>query len=80
MTMPGGNPIAISKSQKKACAKDGKASEIGDPGAELGIFTIPNETLFVSCSPPQVLCRLREKDYVRGFFQKLRSPSRDVVR
>ena len=50
-----------------------RASKIADPGAELGIFTIPNETLFVSLSPPQVLGRIREKDYVRGFFRKLRS-------
>ena len=31
------------------------ASRIAGPGAELGIFTIPNETLFVSLSPPRVL-------------------------
>ena len=37
------------------------ASKIADPGAELGISTIPNETLFVSLSPPQVLGQIREK-------------------
>ena len=31
------------------------ASKIADPGAELGIFTIPNETFFVFLSPPRVL-------------------------
>ena len=30
------------------------ASKIADPGAELGILTIPNETLVVSLSPPRV--------------------------
>ena len=30
------------------------ASKIADPGAELGILTIPNETFVVSLSPPRV--------------------------